>query len=427
VLDLNALAASILPLANTESHLVIRSGQPRPRLTVLLGAGASLYAGAPSTQKLTKVVAQRPISGAIFRILSQQNYAAVNFEDVLFVLEELDLLLGASVAPASAMLRPFLERSNLLASVATDLKSVLRERFDLLGVLADEFKDIDYNASWKPLYSVLKPLVDIFDLDIFTLNYDLVADVVTYALGMLSDQRWFDGFGVGPMNNDLSAPFRPDLYANWYPSFGPQNLTLAHLHGSLAFAYHKSDRRMAYSGTYEIVKAESVAKARATWEAAASAALADPNVDFAGALPIVSGRRKLEKLNVRPYANYYAGFSKALSTSPYLLIAGYSGGDEHINCWLREFGLIHGEGVARIVEITRSDDPPTFSMQKIGAYDFSWHKFRANDDIFLSLAGAHCLTITGGILKERIFDERLNRAINAQYAGDLRDPRMWRV
>jgi hypothetical protein len=184
---------------------------------------------------------------------------------------------------------------------------------------------------------------------------------------------------------------------------------------------------MAYSGAYEVVEAESVAKARATWETAASAALADQNVDFAGVVPIVSGRRKLEKLNVRPYANYYAGFSKALSTSPYLLIAGYGGGDEHINFWLREFGLIHGEGVARIVEITRSDDPATFSLQKIGAYDFPWHKFRANDDIFLSRAGAHCLTITGGILPDRIFDDRLNRAINAQYAGGLRESMMWRV
>jgi hypothetical protein len=147
---------------------VIRSGQPRLRLTVLLGAGASLYAGAPSTQTLTSVVAQRPISGAIFRILLQQNNAAPNFEDVLFVLEELDLLLGTSVAPASSTLRPFLERSSLLASVATDPKSLLRERFDLLGVLADEFNHIDYNVSWKPLYSVLKPLIDIFDLDLYS-------------------------------------------------------------------------------------------------------------------------------------------------------------------------------------------------------------------------------------------------------------------
>jgi len=65
------------------------------------------YAGAPSTQTLTSVVVHRAMSGAIFRILSRKNKAEPNFEDVLFVFEELDLLLGTSSAPESSTPRPF--------------------------------------------------------------------------------------------------------------------------------------------------------------------------------------------------------------------------------------------------------------------------------------------------------------------------------
>ncbi len=89
--------------------------------------------------------------------------------------------------------------------------------------------------------------------------------------------------------------------------------------------------------------------------------------------PIVSGLRKLEKLNVQPYANYFADFARAVSNSPYLMIVGYGAGDEHINYWLHEFTLIHGEQ-ARVVEVTRSADPNRFAIQRFGAYDLQWTK-----------------------------------------------------
>jgi hypothetical protein len=141
----------------------------------------------------------------------------------------------------------------------------------------------------------------------------------------------------------------------------------------------------------------------------------DPKVSFGGVTPIVSGLRKLEKLNVQPYANYYAEFAKAVSSSRFLMIVGYGVGDEHINYWLREFAHIHGEQ-ARVVEVTRSADPDRFAMQRFGAYDLTWSKFKSIENAFINSAGVRCLTIAGGLNKDSAFDENL---INGAFSGDL--------
>lgn len=100
------------------------------------------------------------------------------------------------------------------------------------------------------------------------------------------------------------------------------------------------------------------------------------------------------------------------------MIIGYGAGDEHINYWLREYTAIYGEA-ARVVEVTRSDDPSRFTMQRFGAYDLQWTKVAGNADAFTSRSGVRCLTITGGISAERSFEGRLNGLIRARYDGAL--------
>lgn len=46
---------------------------PTKTLTVLTGAGSSLYAGAPSTNELTVLLAKRKFSGSILRILQSHS------------------------------------------------------------------------------------------------------------------------------------------------------------------------------------------------------------------------------------------------------------------------------------------------------------------------------------------------------------------
>ena len=214
---LQLLAPSIVPLVNTDRA---PNGRPDPtwRLTVLLGAGASLYAGSPSTDDLTSIVAGREISGAILRALrSRCETSAANFEDVLHVLEELDALLGTTRSRAPSMLRPLIEPSSILNGITIDSSLLRRERYELLEAIAAAFDGIDYDSAWHVLYRLLRPLLDDFDIDFFTLNYDQVVDVAVYGLSMLSGKKLLDGFGqVIDMEN--SRLFRADQYAIGIPT-----------------------------------------------------------------------------------------------------------------------------------------------------------------------------------------------------------------
>lgn len=415
-MGLQALAPSILSLANTDCPPEGLSN-PARRLTVLLGAGASLFAGAPSTAALTSAICDRVLSGKILNALrADPETSEANFEDVLHVLEDLEAL-SMSGARAPTMLRPFLVPSSRLAAITSDYQELRNERFGVLESIASAFGGINYDAAWRVLYRVLRPLLDTFDIDVFTLNYDQVADLTVYGLSVLSGKPWFDGFGQR-INMDGSLTFRADQYAHWSPDWRPIHLTLGHLHGSLLLAYHTSDRRMAHSTQFELVQAQTYEVAQRTWREATDAARADPDLDFENVAPIVSGLRKIEKLNVQPYANYFTYFTNCISHSPYLMIIGYGAGDDHINYWLREYTLIHGED-ALAVEIRRSEDPAAFTMQKFGAYDLRWSKVPGTEDAFTSAAGIRCLTVTGGVTGERRFEGRLNDLIKALYDGTL--------
>ena len=37
-----------------------------------------------------------------------------------------------------------------------------------------------------------------------------------------------------------------------------------------------------------------------------------------------------------PFGYYYTAFTNAIQTCPRVLVAGYGGGDEHVNSWLKE-------------------------------------------------------------------------------------------
>src|SRR5271169_1280419 len=73
---------------------MIMGRQPRrPRLLVILGAGSTIHAGAPSTKEITDLVCQieeEPIRSVVNRLRDQRTERNFNFETVLAALEELD-------------------------------------------------------------------------------------------------------------------------------------------------------------------------------------------------------------------------------------------------------------------------------------------------------------------------------------------------
>src|SRR5579863_7697661 len=99
--------------------------------------------------------------------------------------------------------------------------------------------------------------------------------------------------------------FRPDQYANppWH-----LDITIAHLHGSVAFSYSWGNPRMAYAERIDIVQATTPGSARRRWGQFHDAARSDLEFSLDDKAPIISGLHKLEKLNVRPYSDYYNRF-----------------------------------------------------------------------------------------------------------------------
>ncbi len=173
-----------------------------------------------------------------------------------------------------AFLRPIVEDAGQQA--------LSNERFELIEAIGASFDKINYDESWRPLYGLLRPLLDVFDLDIFTLNYDLVADVVTFAMSMLSGKKWFDGFG--PPTKPLYSrdrtyyglTFRPDQYAHWGRSWGHKLLTLARMHGAVGYAYYVPDQRMAHAAPFELIQTNDPRVAGATWRWAKETSAKDP-------------------------------------------------------------------------------------------------------------------------------------------------------
>lgn len=366
-----------------------QESERRRHLTLLTGAGASLYACAPSTSDLTAAVARGEAGGEILHAL-QGIHSGANFEDVLHVLEELELFAdpGLRSRPARS-LKPFLAPGNVLATY--DWLALRRARFDVLQAIRDEISCIQYEDS-QPLYDWLRPFVDDCDVYWFTLNYDVLADIVIDRLSRDAEKPWYDGFGP-PLGQ-----FRPDQYARAEDRFGPIHLWLAHLHGSVRFAYRDGDKRMAHGPPFEIVLAPSVEKAADNWRCYHARALAEEPIELGAISPIISGLRKSDKLDARPYSNYLHKFAQALSGSPDLLIIGYGGSDPHITSWLRQFIDIH-LARARVIEVTSEKDPQRSAIGQLARYDLNWKELAPG--VYRCGMGVDALVITTGIAHDK--------------------------
>jgi hypothetical protein len=412
---LHALAPSLNFAAAPEPDAAVA---PTRRLTILLGAGASIFAGAPSTTRLTEIIGGRRISGAILRTLqSGDGTRDANYEDAFHVLEQLESLKSPVPDRASVSLRPFLQPFDEIDGIAMHRESVRRERFEVMETIADAFRGVTYDTSWRTLADVFGVCLAGFNLDIFTLNYDLLADVTVEGLSRITGKKWYHGFGS--RIRGIDAAFDPGEYASWNPEWGPKYLTLQHLHGSLRYVY-ADGRPVAHARRVVLEEGANVNYIRENWTSAKNLALKSPAETFVGIAPIISGLHKLEKLNVQPYANYYAAFARAISDSPRLLIIGYGKGDEHINYWIQEFAQIHNQA-ARIVEITNSEAPDTFAVQRITEWsDLNWSHYRGLPDVFASAGGVENLVITCGLHRDSTLPIRLRDLALPFYTGGRR-------
>jgi hypothetical protein len=307
------------------------------QLTILLGSGFSIPFGLPSVADLTKVAESTmhplihttaaspsdnvPAAKMLFRAL-RSAYADPNFELALHAVESL-LSYAATdtyeddLSAIRQVLRVFTDPT-LRWTPLFHFDTLFSLRKHLVRGLVEAVQEADvkrgHDAEFKRSVSFFDHLSSKFSLRCFTLNYDTVAD---------AHLNWNDGFKA-------DGAFSRTVFGNKVRHSEP---LLCHMHGSIKFGYDSSGL---------IVKCPNTSTAVATYSNEKP-----PKPNQAGELnsagPIISGLRKLDKLNSTPYGYYYSEFVNCIRLNPQVLVIGYGFQDLHINYWLGQHGAIHGD------------------------------------------------------------------------------------
>jgi len=275
-----------------------------------------------------------PVLQLIYRAL-QGTFENVNFELILHSIEQLLPLARMQVGAASSdQFHPAIG-----AFVEMQRRHELLKDWSLLRVtretVIDEIHSQIQNSSLLlplqlPLHRFVAELATQFQLAIFTLNYD---DVVDSSL-----EAWFDGFSGAKVASSSgeyweAASFDARAFEGWRNSIEP---LLVHLHGSVRFGPSRQGL-----GLVKYRNAKEAARAIT----AISGSDKTEGGQIVSADPIISGLNKAARLtlNPAPYGYYYRALIDALLMNERLLVIGYGARDEHVNTWLGEFALQHGE------------------------------------------------------------------------------------
>lgn len=278
----------------------------------------------------------------------QSWYRNPSFEDVLAAVEQLEGFASMQHTPGGRddFKHPLLAFVDAKPSHAFLMDaSLMREvrKQAYLTLMGETTHLSSYLKAVKAYKRLLCGLSKRFGLSVFTLNYD---DIVDKALGSSA----FDGYCRQiQVNGPTRWGFDESTFVSKYPT---SPLMLAHLHGSVCFgqALPTEGRGMLkfLSSSEAISQTQSI-----------SSSTQLQNGQMASSGPIISGSGKLMKLteNAAPYAYYYHAFCEHLLRFPRLLVIGYGGTDPHLNAWLNEYAQLHGEQrrVAVIQKCAASD------------------------------------------------------------------------
>lgn len=344
----------------------------KPRLSIILGAGASLPMGLPSTQDLTKLVvetklrgfekdgrlciADPSLSGAgimrfyagsetpdelekavpIYREIYDRlkvRFEWPNFEHILAALDELYSLSYSQnksmVDDYKHILSPFVQIDDLPKAMLNPI-FLRHAREEIFRIISREFQQRLSKkdpSNFKAFKSLIDSLRSHFSLSVFTLNYD---DLVEQTGGV-----WFDGF-VEP-GKDCSEFSRKQFIEK----FRDRENVLCHLHGSILFG-HSRQTRAGSKSLSELVRYETAVQALDAANIGVSEHHDKGYLVSSGAM--ISGFNKVAKLSYSPapYGYYYKALADTLTTCPRLLIMGYGAFDVHVNTWIHEFIEFHG-------------------------------------------------------------------------------------
>lgn len=346
----------------------------RKRALLILGAGASLEFGAPSTQQLTRVLRQNILEDSWMqhiggdraheeiRAALESYYVdgrhSVTFEQIYHCAHELLFAFPptrGAVNEYRPALFPFLERK---------FQADQRALRALIGQMA-KILYVEISAACSSPDKSLVPLAGFLDelrrshvTRIYTTNYD---DFVLQAAPDL-----FTGFDE--QRSDTPKRFDGRQFQGTF-----NRDCLLHLHGSVHMGF-SHDRPEAQLGELFWYDDREEALRHATYSGSGKRRMDGTEVEIAA---VITGLDKLWRLQQRPLSYFYSGLAEDAVRADLILIVGCGLGDLHLNNWLTEARLQNPRPPIVIVDYW----PEGFS--RTSAYDEGnrklidiWHALR---------------------------------------------------
>ena len=305
------------------------------QIVIVVGSGASLSAGVPSTGDLTDVCI-RALQAASDDARSPDSIAAMldhalrsenrpyDFERLLHAVEELE-----AYVTRSPVIKAFTEVSPKYERIA-DRELLWRARRAIVGAIhgsvGGRVNDpaVLGSPATAQLDRICAELSKQHRLVVVDFNYDDLFDRMPI--------EWHDGFTESSPsgNGKLFSP------GDWHAAAEDSGKhLLIHMHGSVRFGYSRdfyADRRFSEPAKY--------ATFRDAHESMQGVSLSDDTVDdkIIEASAIISGLNKGSKIihSARPYGYYYRTVMELLPRCRRLLVLGYGWRDLHVNTWVDE-------------------------------------------------------------------------------------------
>jgi hypothetical protein len=295
------------------------------RITCLLGAGAAVEIGGPTTDALTKLIDENWEKAGLGNIA---NTLQGNFEEKFHALEMLysykmsrrNTLNGYIAVKKEFINWEYIKACNLL--------------LETIGERIYEYSKVESMRSLELwFYDFWRDFAGMTALDVITLNYDTCVEQCL--------RQYEDGFSeeIAVMGISSNCAYR----------FNPKTLDetgstrVMHLHGCINYAngLTRDVNQYCYDDDFhDLYKYKTYEAARENWWGH-STPYAQDGVDIHVG-PIITGLRKADKILVNPYMSYDYEFHKALINNSSLLLIGYSCGDRHINAKLLRMKQLHG-------------------------------------------------------------------------------------
>ncbi|MGF9978907.1 SIR2 family protein [Viridibacillus arvi] len=315
------------------------------RITCLLGAGAAIEVGGPTSINLTKSIIEeseflRSISVELDKYYGENNYS---FEDLLHFIETASSYMTSSSAlkKYKPILGAFITISSMLnAEELIHARSIIYTKvWDAIQLYDNELFISEKNAWYSDFWGNLNRQNN---LDIITLNYDTT---IQQSLGSFTDgflqEREVDNFS----RLSLEELNRKDISK------------VINLHGSIMFGGfnirnpEEANRYSFEDDFHELYKYSNYETAREMFFSTGKSSRVTQSGEIAEITPIITGLRKADKLIIPPYNAFHHYFFDSIRNNSGLLIVGYSFGDLHVNSIIDKITALHGDN-RRIVVIT---------------------------------------------------------------------------